>query len=139
MSFLNNKNNFYQEFGELKAKVKLLEEANNELKEEKKKLQNQVISLQEAIIAVKNPESYQMLTNDRLAKNWENKAYTDMSKNLNDEQLKFLKEYQAASELPFFSKPEDIDFLLKSESIESKLLDAQGSIEFKAINDSNES
>lgn len=139
MGLFDSKNNdeIYKELGRLESQVELLKELNAELKQDKLKLQEQISNLQDAIIALKNPESYKDLVNDRLASNWKDTALGEVQKtwNLSDEQLAFLREYQEAADRPFFKDGTDIESLL----IQDKLAMAHGVIESEPTHDNMES
>ena len=103
-----DKEELFHKIGQLEAKVELLQLHNEELKREKETLNGRIRDLQDVVVAIKAPESYRALMDDRLVKEWDGKGYKPGE---NDE----MKAYQMMTQMmegPYIRSADDLFNLL---------------------------
>jgi len=69
--FGGNKEELLHKLGQLESRVELLQIQNNELKQEKIDLQFKIGNLQDAVVAIKSPQAYRMMQDDKLVREWD--------------------------------------------------------------------
>lgn len=97
--------------GQLEAKVEMLQLQAEELRREKGLLNDQIRSLQDALVAVKAPESYRALMDDRNIKEWDGQGF----KPSNDEESRAYRMMTQAMESTYIRSADDLFSLLPKE------------------------
>jgi hypothetical protein len=128
--FNKNQEELAMQLGSLKAQVEYLTRENEALREERDVLFKRVDSLQDALIAVKSPESYQMLQNDRAVHSFPSQDMTGAT-----ETQKFIQDLTAAQEGPLFKDRDD--FMRMVGQLETKQL--EGASDSSSVHGNSES
>lgn len=105
--------------GQLEAKVEALERENSSLLQEKQQLHEKIEHLQESIIALKSPQSYRMLQDDKLIRDWEKEMGPDLNLDpLSTEEAKVLNRYSREMEGTILRSADDLfDMLHRSQGV----------------------
>lgn len=109
--FNGNKEELLHKIGQLEARTELLQLQNTELKEEKLALQQKIEHLQDAVIALKSPQAYRAMQDDRMIQDWEHNGIKPQMP-AEDENLKAYKQITGMLEGQIIRSADDLFSLL---------------------------
>ena len=128
--FSGNKDELLYKNGQLESQVEMLKLQNSELKEEKLALMEKVDRLHDAIVAIKSPQAYRMLADDKLVQTWEDGGTRPQIPGGEDETMRAYKQVTGMLEGTIIRNADDLFSLLGR---------AQGVPELTAVGDPKES
>ena len=110
--FGGNKDELLHKLGQLEAQVEMLRLQNAELKEEKLALQQKVDNLQNAVVAIKSPQAYRMMQDDKMIQNWEDSGTKPQIPGGEDETMRAYKQVTGMLEGTIIRSADDLFSLL---------------------------